>query len=111
MNPQIKALIRSLLQIVGALLVAHGATNVGGALSAEPIVELVGGAVSTLVGIWLSHKKASEIPVVAVPTGVTHPDGSTEFIVRPANATVTKDDPTPKNLVEVQPTTTTKTKL
>lgn len=111
MNPQIKALIRNLLQIVGTLLVMRGATNFGNALSAEPIVELVAGIVSTLIGLWLSHRKASEIPVVAMPTGVTHLDGSTEFLVRPANATVTASDPTPKNIVEAQPATTTKAKV
>lgn len=106
MNPQITSLIRSILKIVGTLLVAHGASNVGGALMTEPIIELVAGLATTGYGFYLSTKKAAQIPVVATPTGVTKADGSTEFMVRPANATVTKSNPTPQNVTELKPAAT-----
>ena len=103
MNPQLASLIRSLLKIIGTLLVAHGASNVGNALMMEPMVELVGGLVTGAAGFYLSTKKAAQIPVVAVPTGNVDPDGSTEFTVRPANATITKSNPTPQNVVDPKP--------
>lgn len=106
MNPQLTSLIRSLLKIVGTLLIAHGASNVGGALMTEPIIELVAGLASAGYGFYLSQKKAAQIPVVAEPTGVTRLDGSTEFLVRPANATVTKSNPTPQNVTDLKPSIT-----
>lgn len=105
MNPQIASLIRGLLKIVGTLLIAHGAKNVGGALMTDQVVEMIVGAVTTLVGLYLSDKKAKEIPVVVVPTGNITDQGHTEFIVKQANAVVTKADPTPKNIVDLKPET------
>lgn len=104
MNPQLTSLIRSLLKVIGTLLIAHGATNVGNQLMAEPIVELVAGVASAAYGFYLSQKKASQIPVVAVPNG-TDATGNTQFLVRPANAVVTKADPTPQKVTEAQPAT------
>jgi len=109
MNPQLASLIRSALKIIGTLLVAHGASNVGNALMVEPMVELVGGLVTGAVGFYLSTKKASQIPVVAVPTGNVAPDGSTEFAVRPANAVITASNPTPQKIVDLKPEVKTTT--
>ena len=105
-NPQLTILVRKLLTIVGTLLIAHGAVNVGNSLMTSEVIgdvsELLFGAGSLIYSIYLSHKKAAQIPVVAVPSG-NDAQGNTTFTVRPANAIVTKNDPTPKNITDAQP--------
>lgn len=103
MNPQAQTLITSALKIIGTLLVAHGAKNVGSALMTEPIIEMVMGAASAVWGLYWSWKKSKEIPVVA--TATTLENGDTQFLVKPANAVITSSDPTPKNITAEKPST------
>ncbi len=105
LSPQTQAFLRSLLKIVGGALLAHGFTRAAAVVNASDTVELVFGIGAAVYGYWLSHQKASQIPVVAVPTGNTTPSGNTEYIMRPANAVITKNDPTPKNVVAPEPET------
>lgn len=105
LSPQLQTLIRGVIKLIAGLLVAHGATKLGTALTTEPIIELVFGIVAAGYGFWSSHQKAAQIPVVAVPTGNTTAEGNTEYIVRAANATITKTDAAPKNVVAPAPQT------
>lgn len=105
LSPQTQALIRSLLKLIGAAAAAHGLTKVSEAFSLEPVIELVLGIASAVAGAVLSHQKAAQIPVVAVPTGNVTISGNTEYIVKQANATVTAKDPTPKNITVAAPET------
>lgn len=98
LSPQTQALIRSLLKIIGGALAAHGLTRAAAVVNAGDSIELVFGVVSAIAGYVLSHNKAAQIPVVAVPTGTISAAGNTEYTVKPANATVTKSDPIPRNV-------------
>lgn len=98
LSPQTQALIRSILKIIGGALAAHGATRAAAAINASDSIELVFGLCSAIAGYLLSKQKAAQIPVVAVPTGTISAAGNTEYTVKPANATVTKNDPIPRNV-------------
>jgi hypothetical protein len=98
LSPQIQTMIRGIVKLIAGLLLAHGASKLGSALTTEPIIELIFGVVAAGYGFYSSHQKAAQIPVVAVPTGVTDASGNTQFMVKPANATITKNDPTPRNI-------------
>lgn len=98
LSPQTQALIRTLLKIIGSALVTHGLTRAAAAVNASDTIELVFGLASAVTGYLLSRQKAAQIPVVAVPTGAVSSSGNTEYAVKPANATVTATDPTPRNI-------------
>jgi hypothetical protein len=98
LTAQQQSLIRSLLKIIGGALAAHGLTRAAAVINAGDSIELIFGVASAIYGYWLSHQKAQQIPVVAVPTGVADASGNTQFVVKAANATITKSDPTPRNI-------------
>jgi hypothetical protein len=49
---QINSLVRSVLKIAGAILVAHGACKVAAIVNTEDVA----GVAVSLVGLWLSHQ-------------------------------------------------------
>jgi hypothetical protein len=69
MNPnQIQSLVRSVLKLVGAILVTHGATAYAAILNTEDVA----GLVVTLVGLYMSHEQHAPKPVDAVGGGVAN---------------------------------------
>lgn len=98
LSAQTQTLIRGILKFIAGVLLMHGGAKLSTQLTAEPFVELVFGVVSAAYAFISSHQKAAQIPVVAVPTGTVSNSGNTEYMVKPANATVTATDPTPRNI-------------
>jgi hypothetical protein len=66
-SDQINSLVRSIIKMAGAILVAHGASKLAATISLEPVIEGVVGVIGAGYAIYLSHK--SNATPTATPTG------------------------------------------
>jgi hypothetical protein len=65
---QIDSITRTACKIIGGILAAHGAQQMAATINAPDVVELIGGVVTTIVGIYASHKSNSSTPTTAPST-------------------------------------------
>lgn len=90
-NEQLSSLVRTILKVVGTVMLTHGATKAAALINSEDVI----GVCVTVVGLVMSHIEHSNISIEEKLADHGTADGPVTITTPPPPAAQPKKDPTP----------------